>query len=103
MSENVTSAAVEEADEEVQAQIRAKILHTLKVYPVISPTMLQSGGLGPSVRPSVWRPVLQELIAEGKVVQDTIPSSTPSGRYNAYQRLYLPETSEKGMLSDGEG
>ena len=49
-----------------EAEIEVKILHLLGIYPIISPTMLQ-GGLGPSVKPALWRPVLARLINEAKV------------------------------------
>ena len=75
--------------EQTPEDVRAKILHLLGIYPVISHTMLQSG-LGPYTKPALWRPVLQELIDEGEVLetQDTI--DTPSGRYNTYTKLSLP-------------
>ncbi len=72
-------------------QIEAKILHILGIYPVISPTMLQSG-LGPYTKPELWRPALIELIAAGKVVESQESLQTPAGRYNAYTKLSLPLT-----------
>lgn len=77
-------------DTEVQEQeVEAKILHLLAIYPVISPTMLQSG-LGPYTKPAVWRPVLQRLIEEKKVVETQESLQTPSDRYNTYNKLSLP-------------
>jgi hypothetical protein len=71
--------------------IRDKILHILKIYPVISPTMLQ-GGLGPYMRPAQWRPVLAELVAEGLVEETQESLQTHAGRYNMYSKLSLPGT-----------
>jgi len=71
--------------------VKAKILHLLKIYPVISPTMLQSG-LGPYTKPAIWRPALAELISEGKVIETQESLQTPSERYNTYSKLALPLT-----------
>lgn len=74
---------------ESPAAVRAKILHLLELYPIISPTMLQAG-LGPATKPKVWRPVLAELVTLGLVVEDEIPTTTTTERYNSYKRLHLP-------------
>jgi hypothetical protein len=74
-----------------EAEIEVKILHLLGIYPIISPTMLQ-GGLGPSVKSALWRPVLARLIDEGKVVEDQQSVQTPADRYNTYSKLHLPGT-----------
>jgi hypothetical protein len=79
-------------NEKVQAteeEVEAKILHLLNIYPVISPTMLQSG-LGPYTKPSLWRPVLARLIANGQIVESQESLQTPSERYNTYVKLSLP-------------
>ena len=72
-------------------EIETRILHLLRIYPVISPTMLQSG-LGPSTKPAQWRPVLVDLIANGKVLEQQESMQTPSERYNTYTKLSLPGT-----------
>jgi len=72
-------------------EIQAKILHLLRIYPIISPTMLQ-GGLGPPLRSIEWRPVLNGLIEEGLIIEDQESLKTPAGRYNAYTKLYLKGT-----------
>ncbi len=72
-------------------EVEAKILHLLKIYPIISPTMLQ-GGLGPYTKPAIWRPALQKLIEEGKVEETQESLQTPSERYNTYTKLSLPGT-----------
>lgn len=75
----------------VDGDIEAKILHLLGIYPIISPTMLQSG-LGPSTKPAQWRPVLVSLIAAGRVIEEQESMQTPSERYNTYSKLSLPGT-----------
>lgn len=77
--------------EPTSEEIRVKILHILSIYPVISPTMLQSG-LGASWRPIFWRPVLEALIKEGKVEEVKDSMMTPTDRYNTYTKLSLPGT-----------
>jgi len=74
--------------------LRSRILHLLTIYPVISPTMLQCG-LGPSVKPQLWRPILQRLIDTGEVIQENQDATTVIGRYNSYTKLSLPGTKVK--------
>lgn len=73
-------------DEDV---IGDKILHILSIYPIISPTMLQAG-IGPSVKSTTWRPILQELVISGKVMERSFHGTTYSGRHNNYVQIYLP-------------
>lgn len=72
-------------------EIETRILHLLKIYPLISPTMLQSG-LGPSTKPENWRPVLVDLVQRGVVIEEQQSMQTPSERYNTYTKLSLPGT-----------
>jgi len=74
--------------EQTPEEIRAKIIHILGIYPLISPTMLQSG-LGPYTKPALWRPVLAQLIEEGVIKETQESLQTPSERYNTYSKLSL--------------
>lgn len=56
--------------------IRDRIIHTLTIYPKISPSMLQVG-IGTALSPKMWRPVFEKLIAD-KIVQQTVSSSKSS-------------------------
>ena len=85
MNDHTTEQEPQFSDEE----IRTKILHLLRIYPIISPTMLQ-GGLGPPMKPVSWRPVLEAMIKEGLVVQEQESMMTPTERYNTYTKLHLP-------------
>lgn len=85
----MTSEAKERTFE--QGEIEDKIVHILGIYPIISPTMLQSG-LGPYVKPAIWRPALQELIARGRVIETQESLQTPAERYNTYTKLRLVDT-----------
>lgn len=84
MSDVVTEMQAREAAIEVEA----RIIHLLRIYPVISPTMLQAG-LGPYTKPAVWRPVLKRLVDDGKVLETQESIITPADRYNTYTKLTL--------------
>jgi len=84
--DGVTNVPDEEKDD--TEIVRELIVHLLRIYPILSPTMLQSG-LGPYVKPAVWRPVLQDLVDKGIVIEDTETVITPRGRYNTYTKLFL--------------
>lgn len=73
---------------EENKDMEEKIKHVLEIFPIISPTMLQIG-IGPQVPPKVWRPVLNRLIDEGIVVQDTVGAQNTTGRHLSYTRLFL--------------
>lgn len=79
-----------EAAVEFVKEVRERILHTLSVYPKISPTMLQVA-LGTSTRPALWHPVLDQLIEENLVekIQVRPSSPPPSGRDQVYTIIQL--------------
>jgi len=79
---------VDEIDSDEFEAIAIRIKHILEIYPRISPTMLQAG-LGPQVKPEFWRPVLEDMVANGVVMQQTHTSKSPAGRYNDYQIVSL--------------
>lgn len=83
-----------EPDVERNDLVKEKIVHILRIYPVISPTMLQSG-LGAYIQPAIWRPALEELINEGVVVRSQESAQTPHGRHNTYEKLSLRETASE--------
>jgi hypothetical protein len=66
--DNVLLQSADTVGEEVINSIESQILETMEVFPKISPTMLQSG-LGPSLKPALWRPALRRLIQQGRIVQ----------------------------------
>lgn len=81
--------------------LRLKIIHTLLIYPIISPAMLQAG-IGPTTKAKFWRPILDELIEEGKISRTTETSIAPNGRYNQYTllRLTISANERKGMQEE---
>jgi hypothetical protein len=69
--------------------IREKILQTLSVYPRISPTMLQVG-IGTSITPRMWHPILDQLIEEKIVKRETRQSpNNVTGRDQTYTIISL--------------
>lgn len=71
-----------------QDTIKAKILHVLSIYPMLSPSMLQVG-IGTAVTPKLWHPILAVLIKEGKVERFEMQSRAPSGRDQTYACIRL--------------
>lgn len=88
----VMPALVDQPPSEVD-EIRAKIIHVLRIYHVLNPTMVQAG-LGHPLPPSKWRPVLESLIADGTVkrVEQTIKSHKDQMR--TYTRIFLANQGE---------
>ena len=70
-----------------QVRVREKILRVLKVYPIISPAMLHIG-IGTSVKTSLWRPILDELIDEN-LVTETRTYLEKGGKSKQYVRISL--------------
>ena len=78
---------------EEERKIRNKLIHTLQIYPVVSPSMLQTA-LGPHIPANRWRPVMEELVAEGTIVRDEISGRDPANRHFTRRRIYLLENEE---------
>lgn len=91
----MSRAEIHDTDDHVDGVSQAeRIVHVLRIYPRISPTMLQMG-LGPHTKPELWRPTLNDLVEKGIVVQGTDSRMSPAGRYHQYQYLELsPEHTE---------
>lgn len=71
--------------------IHDKILHTLSIYPILSATMLQVG-IGTSISPTMWRPILEQLVRDGKITRTVYQDETPGGRSQTYTRFQLAAT-----------
>ncbi len=69
-------------------KIRDKIVHVLTHFPVLSPSMLQVG-IGPGTSPRYWRPELDKLIQEGKVLREEHGIEHPDGQYRTVTKLRL--------------
>lgn len=65
--------------ESTDRAIADKILHILKNYPKISPSMLQIS-LGSGVPTTLWQPILDVLVGAGEVYRYHRTILAPSGR-----------------------
>ena len=74
---NVTSDAG--ASRGMEKVLEQKILHVLDLFPKVSPSMLQTC-LGSGVPASLWKPVLEGLIASGAVYRYERTVLSPKGR-----------------------
>lgn len=90
---NVVAAHEDEPEDNVEVSeneqtIRDKIVHILSIYPKLSHSMLQVG-IGTSMPPGIWKPVLLKMIGEGIIENTSRSTSTPTGRVQAYTILSL--------------
>lgn len=72
----------------MRTTLRAKILHTLSVYPYLSASMLQVG-IGTAISPKIWHPVKDALIREGLIIQEEIRTRSHAGRDQVYSIIRL--------------
>jgi hypothetical protein len=70
--------------------IRDKILHTLKIYPRLSMSMLQVG-IGTAISSKIWHPIFMQLKTEGRVKVEHTSARSPAGRDQTYQVISLVE------------
>jgi hypothetical protein len=73
---------------DIEKEIGLKILHILSIYPRLSPTMLQVG-IGTGISPSIWHPVLDNLIERGTIDKVQVMSQSPKGREQTYTVISL--------------
>lgn len=66
-----------------ESLIQDKILHTLSIWPRISPSMLQVG-IGTAISPKMWHPIYERLIKEGRVLREEVSGRGPTGRDQTY-------------------
>lgn len=80
--------------------IRKKIIHLLSIYPKISGSMMQVG-IGPSIPPAMWKPVMLQLKEIGLLLETQIQGVSPNGRNQTYTIYSLadPETLKKAGLN----
>lgn len=64
-------------------QMEEKILHILSIYPKISPSMMQIS-IGSNMPAHIWKAAWRKLLGEGKVRQDFIVATTPTGRSQSH-------------------
>ena len=73
---------------QVIEQTRERILHALEIFPFISGSMLNQA-IGTSTPTKLWKPLLEQLIAEGKVKETHIHAKSPTGRAQTYTVIHL--------------
>lgn len=83
------------------ADIKLRIVHTLSIYPLISPSML-STAMQNVAAAGDWRPALEELIEAGEVKRSTIIAESPGGRHMSYMMLHLPSCIIDRVWIDGK-
>lgn len=81
--------------------ISARILHTLSIYPRLSMSMLQVG-VGTGFPPRLWKPILESLIAQGKVSRHQISATHPvTQRDMTYTVITAPTAALSPMVPLG--
>lgn len=83
----VESPGNTDALEDYMKILREKILFGLEIYPAISPTMLHTF-LGTATSTHVWKPILNDLIAEGLVERTEVTLTSPHERVQTYTILH---------------
>jgi|ERR1700761_2356667 len=73
---------------EGERSIRAKIMHVLGIWPMLTSSMLQNG-MGVQTPARDWRPVLSKMRNEGLVLEDEIQVTTHLGQVRSYTRIFL--------------
>jgi hypothetical protein len=82
---------IQDLTESNELAMEERIIHVLTIYPRLMPTMLHTG-IGPHVPPKEWRPVLEKLIASGKVIREVVQTVTPIGQNRTITVIRLPDT-----------
>lgn len=99
MSNAAELAVVEDTEMDQKKLITSKVVYTLGIYPRLSPSMLQVG-LGTSLPPALWRPVIDELVDQGILIREHVSAETPSGRLQTHVTLSLnPKHSQMNQTS----
>jgi len=74
----------------VLEQIQKQLVLLLQLYPILSPTMIQSS-LGTKIRPSVWKPVMEGMISVGTLVRFEVVSENAWGQFRSYTCIKLAD------------
>jgi hypothetical protein len=73
-------------------QTKLRILHGLEVFPFISASMLNQA-IGTGTPNDLWRPCLEALVSEGKVIEHIHAAKSPTGRAQSYTIYHLAKHS----------
>ena len=73
---------------DINEYIHDRIIQVLLAYPIISPGMLQVG-IGNSISPKIWRPILQQMIDDEVINRREVVVRTLDSRHRSYTKLSL--------------
>lgn len=90
MTDNKDAAFPDDSMAQVIEETRLRILHALEVFPFISASMLHQA-IGTSTSGRLWKPILEALVEEGKVMVYELASRGVSGRAQTYVLYHLPK------------
>lgn len=79
---------IDDSMAQVIEETKLRMLHALEVFPFISPSMLHQA-IGTATSTKLWRPLLDHLVEEGKVVLTEITLKTATGRMQSYAIYHL--------------
>jgi hypothetical protein len=99
-ADTVTTATTEappgvEVPNELMLETRARIIHSLTIFPFLSGSMIQTA-LSPGLPPKLWRPILVSLIEEGIVTITKVSAVTPGNRSQSYDVHHLTSNKYTG-------
>lgn len=79
--------------------LEEKILHTLRIWPFISQSMLHVA-LGTATPTSLWKPIFQKLVDDGIIKQTQVSGMSPKDRAQTYTVFHLAENPYTYGLGD---
>jgi hypothetical protein len=79
----IQPAHTESQVEELFRDVEDRLMHVMTIFPFVSASMLQTG-IGPSLPPKMWRPVLHRMVSKGLVAATRLSAQTPAGRAMSY-------------------
>lgn len=91
-SQNETESTTFPDDSMAQVieETKLRILHALEVFPFISASMLHQA-IGTATSGRLWKPILEALVEEGKVIVHELAARGVSGRSQTYVIYHLPK------------
>ena len=75
---------------QVIEETKLRILHALEVFPFISGSMVHLA-IGTATSGTLWKPILQGLLKEGRIKIHQLQAKGPTGRMQTYTLYHLPK------------
>lgn len=82
-------------------QCRERILHALEIYPFLSASMIHQA-IGTATSTALWRPILQEMVEDGRVTEESRVERSPLGRLQSYTIYSLHRNSYQKYVDNGK-